>query len=132
MTDQLRLELSWHGVKTLDAPKNCYVLPRSDYYIDARALQEYGLKHSGKSGSSPELQAELCEVASETLDLFTDLIIQAVERIPQRRRDKQNPYAEPFHVTFVCAWGQCRSKASCMIVAKELKQLGYNVTVKEV
>ena len=127
--DQLKLVLSWHGVKKLDSFKGHYTLPQADFYIDARNVPEHGLKFSGKAGNNPDLQKEMIEVAGEVFDLMTDQIIQAVERIPQRRWDEADPFAKPFCVTFLCALGVTRSRAACLIVSRELKQLGYNVAI---
>lgn len=86
-------------------------LRRADLYLDCRVLLD--------NTDEDVIQREQGHV----LDLFTELILEALRHIPERRRDRalENPYIDPVRICCVCAWGIHRSKAACNILVDRFR-----------
>lgn len=118
-----RIELSNVGLKMIGGVAG---LPEADFYIDARGLPD-GV---GRKGSDLQSQSNIDWVKSQ-IDLasYTQYALDAIHRIVTRRRDKKDPFAEPFRIVIFCAFGMHRSPALRDLLAQSLSELGYNAKV---
>jgi hypothetical protein len=93
------------GLKPYD--ENRTSLRRADLYLDCRVLLD--------NADEDMIQREQGHV----LDLFTELVLEALRHIPERRRDRdrENVYIDPVRICCVCAWGIHRSRAARNILA---------------
>lgn len=101
--------------------------PKADLHIDCRGLAEAGILGVG---SDLSFQKELEKQSQDSIGAIYTLIVDSLQRIPRRRRDRPDPYADPYVVCFACAWGVHRSVATKHIMAHRLKALGLEVTIQ--
>lgn len=121
---QTRIELSNVGLKMIGGVKG---LPEwADFYIDARGLPD-GV---GRKPGSENWTSNVDWVKSQIdVGSYLQIALDAIHRVKTRRKEKKDPYAEPFRIVIYCAYGMHRSPALRDILAQELTNLGYNATV---
>lgn len=127
-TSKLKIVLISHGMKKIQW-KGDLLIPKADFYIDCRGIQEKGLK--GTSGKDQEFQSGVESNSSASLNGMEMMILDGLKQLPSRRVGALDPYKEPYVVCFMCAWGIHRSVATKNIMWRRLTEKGYKVEVKE-
>lgn len=105
-------------------------MPPADLYLDCRVIPNPFLLFGHKDGSNHDVQKWMKEHAPLWIESFYDTIIESIAQIPTRRKGKEDPWADPYRVCFMCAWGIHRSMAMKHIIAEYLNLDGYTVEVK--
>ena len=131
LTNRLPLILTSCGVKhNVGAVKKGYIsLPRADFYVDCRGVAERGL-HSKGTGKSLAFQAAVEMASPAALTHIHASILEAIAKVPDRRRERPDPLKDPFTICFFCAWGMHRSVATKYLMGERLRRNGYLVTIE--
>ncbi len=123
-----KLILRSHGLKRIECTEPDYrIIPKADFYIDCRGIQEKGI--SGSSGDDVKFQAGVLGHSPHSIEAALTLILDSLNHV-ETRRQGENPTARPYVVCFMCAWGVHRSVAVKHIAARKLKALGLDVKVE--
>ena len=106
--------------------------PPADLYLDCRILPNpaHQPKLGGASGDHPSVQNWMRGSASKFISSFRQEIIDGLDQVPGRRNGKDDPWAAPYRIAFVCAHGIHRSKAMKHIIADLLKEEGWVVSIE--
>lgn len=135
-----------HGLKTL-AP-----IPFSDLYIDARSCADaarggyerresrkdwvskgvYNVESGIDTGDDKAVQNWVLGRSPKSFTAFQLQIEEAIKRIPSRREEEKDPFAKPFIVCFLCAYGVHRSRAAKHIMARVFAEESYSNLVRKV
>ncbi len=125
--DRIKFLLRHYGLKRLKNPDGLTLMPRADLYIDCRVVKEKGI--TGVNGDDPKFQTGIKKACPDVLDNILANILNSLQVFEDRRSSRLFPYAEPYVVCFMCAYGMHRSRATKHIMAERLKALGFNVEV---
>lgn len=111
--------------------KGIFSLPLADLYLDCRVLPNpVFIDGIGSTGDDPKMQSWMDANALPFIEAFEALICDGIAQIPKRRAGKEDPWAEPYIICFMCAHGIHRSRSMKHVIAKRLKSYGYTVEVK--
>lgn len=125
--NKLKLQLISYGLKSNkgNAEKGWRSIPVADLYFDCRGVPDDKNRAKGKT------LGETIESASQaTLTSFHRIIEDSIPFIQSRRSDREDPFADPYVICFMCAHGMHRSVNCKEILAKRLEKAGYKVEVK--
>ena len=131
LKSRVKLVLQSTGVKhNVGAAKKGFIsLPRADFYVDCRGVAERGLHEKG-TGKSLAFQAAVETASPAALTHIHASILEAIAKVPDRRRERPDPFTDPFTICFFCAWGMHRSVATKYIMGERLRRNGYLVTIE--
>jgi RNase adaptor protein for sRNA GlmZ degradation len=109
------------GLKAIGGIQNIFP---ADFYMDAR-----GLPDAVTGLPIGETLEQFVEKRTH-LPRYVDTLLEAIHAIPRRRYQLGDKWhKQPVTVITFCAYGQHRSKALKNLLARELRELGYHVTV---
>lgn len=126
--------------------------PPADLYIDARSCADptsanykrrepdaeliahnlYDMLTGIDTGEDKKVQRWIEKESPQSFASFMMQVEAAMERIPSRRRGEKDPYAKPFVVCCLCAWGIHRSRATKHILAERFSAESYGDKVRKV
>lgn len=116
------------GIKTPAFPA-LWAPKEADLLIDCRVVKDPSHYVPG-GGTSLEVQEWLLQNSSGALFQIYYLVGEGIEMIPERRKEKEDPYKDPFKILFFCAHGLHRSPATKHIIGRWLREDGYEVSIE--
>lgn len=105
---KLKLVLINHGLKGGN-------LPKCDFIVDCRGLPEGYIE--GKTEINWTDVADLAEILTMQVIYATEPYI-----IEARRKERKDPYEDPFVVCCVCAWGMNRSMLGKRLIYETISE----------
>jgi RNase adaptor protein for sRNA GlmZ degradation len=106
------------GFKTAAFEK---VMKDTHFIVDCRGVLDPSHKGMG-SGDNVDVQDYVFMHNQPAVQSIYGMVESALNCITSRRSDKEDMWKDPFNITFVCAHGIHRSRATKHIVARWLKK----------
>lgn len=121
----LKLVFQSYGLKTAKP------IPKADLYFDCRCVVDgSSVPNVGGTGDSKAMQDYVKAMSPMSINGFVGQLREGIARIPSRRSDREDPFADPFVVLCMCAHGIHRSRSVKNILAERFKADGYQVVVE--
>ena len=125
MANKPQLILRSAGIKTHAFPKLWHP-QEHDLLIDCRVVKDPS--HYAQSGLKMVDWVE--ENSTYPVLMLFEVVKKGIDMIPERRREKDNPYKDPFKILFFCAHGMHRSVSVKQIMGRWLREAGFEVTIE--
>lgn len=96
------------------------VIADTHFIVDARGIEDPS-HHGMGTGDNKDVQDWVYLHNQPAIEAMYGMVEAAINCVTSRRSDKKDMWKDPFNITFVCAHGIHRSRASKHIVAHWLK-----------
>ena len=125
MANKPRLILRSAGIKTSAFP-DLWHPKEHDLLIDCRVVKDPS--HYTQGGQ--KMWDWLLDQCPYQLRKILCHVLNGIDMIPERRREKDDPYKDPFKILFFCAHGMHRSVSVKQIMGRWLREAGFEVTIE--